>query len=67
MRYAASVTYEFNQSAPETVTLPIMAASHQKAASVAVRALKAQHPGRQPCSIVVVLELEREAASEAAA
>ena len=60
MRYRASVTYEFPTVAPDTVWLPIVAASHQKAASVAVRALKLAHPGRQPSSIVVVLELERE-------
>ncbi len=61
MTYRASVTYEFPSAAPETVKLSIEAASHGKAASVAVKALKAAHPGRQPSSIVVVLELEREA------
>jgi hypothetical protein len=59
MQYSASVTYEFATAQPETVKTTIAAASHQKAASVAVKALKAAHPGRQPCSIVVVLELER--------
>ena len=53
MRYSASVTYEFPLAAPETVRLAIVAASHQKAASVAVRALKTAHPGKTEALEVV--------------
>jgi hypothetical protein len=60
MRYLASVTFESPTGAPETLKTDIAAGSHQKAASVAVRAAKALYPNRRPCSIVIVLELERE-------
>lgn len=64
MRYSASVTFETPAGAPETVKTTIEAASHQKAASRAINEAKVALPNRRPCSIVVVLELER--GSEAA-
>lgn len=63
MRYTASVTFENATGVPETVKTAIVAASHQKAASMAMREAKKALPGRRPSSIVVVLELERENAA----
>lgn len=59
-KYLASVTFENAQGAPETHREVIEAASHQKAASSAVRAAKRMLPGRRPTSIVILLELDRE-------
>ena len=65
MRYFASVTFESLSGPPETVQVPIEAGKPETAAHRALRAARKQLRSRQPCSIVVVLELEREA--EAAA
>jgi len=61
-QYGASVTFEFPEAAPETARMAIVAGSHQKAASEAVREAKRRFPGRRPSSIVVLLELDRETA-----
>ena len=55
-KYTASVTYENESSAPETVKVEISAGSHQTAASRAIKAAKPQLRGKRPTSIVVLLE-----------
>jgi hypothetical protein len=59
--FAVSVTYEFPTAAPETVKGEFVGGSPQKAASQALRLARTRFPGRRPSSIVVVLEMEREA------
>ena len=61
MRYLASVTFENATGRPETHKQVIEAGSHQTAASRAVRAARKMLPNRRPSSIVVVLELDRQA------
>jgi hypothetical protein len=59
MRYLAAVTFENDHGAPETHRAEIQTGSHQRAASLAVRAAKAVLPNRRPSSIVIVLQLDR--------
>ena len=60
MKYVASVTYEFPLAQPETVRLELDAPSHGTAARRAFQALKKAHPKRQPSSIVLVLDFDRD-------
>jgi hypothetical protein len=67
MRYRASVTFEFLTEPPETVRTEIVAGKPETGAHRALREARRQLPNRRPCSIVVVLELERDPAAEASA
>ena len=60
--FTASVTYEYPQAAPDTIREQIIAASAGKAASSACRLARKRISGRRPSSIVVVLQIERDAA-----
>jgi hypothetical protein len=63
--YRASVTFENESSAPETIKATIEAAGHQTAARRALDAAKRALPNRKPSSIVLVLDWERDRSGKA--
>ena len=67
MRYRASVTFEYDEKAPETLQTTITVPNAALGARRALEAAKAAYPNRRWSSVVIVLEREREAAASAAA
>jgi hypothetical protein len=59
--YTASVTFENAAGTPETHKATIVAGGWQTAASRAVQGAKRALPGKRATSVVVVLEIERDA------
>ena len=55
-RFMASVTFEYDREAPQTVKGEIFAGSLNTAASRAVKLARATYRNAQPRSLVVVLE-----------
>lgn len=56
MTFKTSVTFEFNEAAPETVKGEIVCGKAETAAHRAVKAAKKARPNTRPSSIVVLLE-----------
>lgn len=55
--YTASVSFEYDQAAPQTYQGSIVAANHAQAVRRALTAASRAYPGARPRSLVVVLEI----------